>query len=454
MRLLISTAALLVLLLFFGCSTDADDAAPTPVVAPTRTAIATPTVLATGEAPAPVHHTFAPGATIDVQDAGIFFVDIETGAAEGWVTPGSADNPFAFRVSGMSADGSRLIYDCARPAVGRVQPCGGRAEDPFAYYLFDTATGERTRLDAFTGEFVTLSPDGEMILGMTSRGLARAGVTQPDDVEIIDLLAEDSTLPHRAVWAPDGEAVAVSLGVNGYPSTAVWILRFNGAAPVELVHGGAYPATWSSDGTKIGLLDQIKSGMWVYDDRGLLLWTRADPISNAQWSPDGRLLAISINPGQESEEPERIEMVDSATGEAQYRIVAALGCGSRIWNAGGSLLLFGSYANEGRMVVADPAERTYAATDSYWLMPSPDDPELAIVFDGEAFESFDLMEQQRTGVIARTASHPAWFFDHPPFFAGGRIVFTSPHLGHGGCGEAGSGITTKPEPRFEFPPFE
>ena len=54
--------------------------------------------------------TFEPGETITADGPGIFFLDTDTGAAEGWIAPGR--ERLAFQVAGMSADGSLVLYGC------------------------------------------------------------------------------------------------------------------------------------------------------------------------------------------------------------------------------------------------------------------------------------------------------------------------------------------------------
>jgi dipeptidyl aminopeptidase/acylaminoacyl peptidase len=418
-----------------------------------------------GEAPVPVHHEFAPGQLIDTPDAGVFFVDIDTGEAEAWVTPDSEDNPFAFTRVSMSADGSKVIYSCMTSTSSGLAPCGS-PDGPIINYLLDTQSGERRSLDAFSSnrrrpdrfvqQFVALSPDGETILGTADDGsLIRARTDDPDTTETIAIPKTSGGLPLDAAWAPDNDAAIVAIGQPGGPATTTALVRSDSTAATMLVDASVL-AQWSPDGRVVALIDTVKPGLWVFDVQGTELWTRPEPsaaVTNARWSPDSASLAFAINPGGESGTPERIEVIDASTGGLRYTIENALACSGQVWNADGSLLLFGSYAADGHLVAADPETRTFSEPfDWYGLTPSPADPNIAILFDGESFAQVDLRTRQRLKAIAETTVMPAWFFDHEPFFAGDRITFTAPHLGHGGCGEAGSGVTTKPAPRFVFPP--
>lgn len=465
MKLAIS-ALVVVLALSLACSDG--DPAPAPTATPAApTATPPPDV----EVPLPVHLTWDAGELIESPDAGVFWIDIATGEAEAWVTPNSADNPFAFSLSARSNDASRLIYSCMRSTTEGLAQCGGAFGDPIVSYLLDIETGARTQLDAFGfdrglldgygRQIISLSPDGETLLGIgNAHPLVRTRVADPTQLETITLTDTFGARPFSFEWAPGSDAALVYLGGDGQTPTQVLLLRNDADAPIELVRSNA-TGLWSPDGSTVAVIDTLNPAISMFDEHGELLWTRPDRptgTTNVRWSPDGSSLAFAINPGGQSGIPERIEVIDAETGEPRLRINAALACGGQIWNADGSRLLFGSYEHDGRVVIADPDARTFSAPLAwYGVTPNPADPNLAVLFDGAGpnraiFAEVDLRTGERTRTIATTDESPGWYSDHEPLFAGDRIFFAAPHLGHGGCGEGGSGVTDKPPTSFEFPP--
>ena len=421
----------------------------------------TPTPVVAG-APSPQSLTFDAGELIDVEDAGVFFIDIATGEAEAWVTPDSAGNPFAFTLVSMSADGTKLVYACMMSTTAGLASCDGGSGDTIINYLLDTETGERRALTAFSGDrrrpdrfvqqFVALSPDGETLLGIGADGaLIRASSDEPNQVETIAIPGAGGETPIDAVWSPDGGAAVVFVGVAGSQPGKVVFVADDAASATPLVDE-TVSAFWSPDGARLLLVG--RAALWMFDADGAQIWTKPHDllITNIRWSPDGTAIAMHVTQSGDSTVPESIAVLDAGTGEVRFRIEAALACAGQLWNADGSRLLFGSYEHDGRLVLADPETRTFSAPPEwYGLTPNPADPNLAILFEGESFFEIDLRTGERTRTIAETTVSPAWFFDHEPLFAGDRIVFTAPHGGHGGCGEGGSAITDKPPPSFVFP---
>jgi hypothetical protein len=139
---------------------------------------------------------------------------------------------------------------------------------------------------------------------------------------------------------------------------------------------------------------------------------------------------------------------DAESGATAFRIANVIACGGQIWTSDGSRLILGGSSGH---IIANVGDRTLEENTRN-LTPSPFGGTLAIEQANLGFATFDLATGERRQ-IARYAQRvvPAWFYDHEPLFAGQRIVFRTPHLGHGGCGE-GNGAPLG-EAAFELPPF-
>jgi len=422
---------------------------------------------AAGEPPVPQHLTFAPGETIIADGkAGVFFLDPSTGAADAWVVPagvGDPGLPYTFTIGGISSDGSKVVYECLEPRPNATPsvpgPCGGGADH--LWYLLDTQSGARTRIAAFTGPFETISPDGSTLLGVTSDGVALADASDPRAIRPVPM-PQGSGLPIFASWSPDSANVILRTGVNGYPVTGTFLLRI---ADIRLLTlDVTNPAIdWSRDGSKVALAtqDSRKGALVVVDRDGARIWSRQmDTLSpNPRWSSDGSLLSLQVLASPPSDMApsgiERVDIFDGGIGATKYRIAGAIACQDPVWTGDAHHLLVGSYAataGSSPTSLIDLAALSVTPLNGY-LTPLPFDAAHAVDSDGSSFSLVDLSTGAKT-LIAHTTVTPGWdaLHENQPRFAGGRIVFTSLHLGHGGCGEGGSPETP---PRLELlqPPF-
>lgn len=405
----------------------------------------------------PQHVTFAPGETISADgQAGIFFLDPKTGAAEGWVVPAFGDPaltyklPFSFTLGGLSADGSKFVYRCDEPHTGSGPVlCGGSPHE--VWYLFDTESGKRTRLDAFTRALMTLSPDGKTLLGETADGLAFADAAHPGDLRRLTLPTDANALSFSVNWSPDGSRlVLVDASLNTF------LVRVSDGLVTELgirAHG----ASWSSDGAKFAMgkqIDTAHSELMVLDRDGGVLWSKPMTTGGVGgvWSADGSLLYAS-----ETEPPlppntigaDRVDILDSETGATTYRVRGGL-CPIG-WVGPTHHLITESYGFGQALVDASTGQLTMLNNVNAYGLPTPFDPNIEVMFDGSDFRSYDL-STGATKLIAHTTVTPAWDTLHGALFAGSRIVFTALHLGHGGCGE-GSGPENPPKPELLVGPF-
>lgn len=413
----------------------------------------------------PQHLTFAPGETISADGkAGIFFLDPETRAAEAWVVPAEVGGggigalPFAFSIGGVSMDASRVVYQCQESA-GSLRPCGGGSDH--LWFLLDTEDGSRTRLAAFTGSFATISPDGQTLLGTDSdHRLLLADTRKPDETRHV-ILPPVSHPPLVEHWSPDGANVVVSTGIAGYGRDAAFLVRVEDARVMPLDIPDV-AIDWSSDGSKVALVAQETTGdglspsLVVLDRDGTLLWSQdVETLNpNPHWSTDGSLLAVQTlaptEPAEEFVRIYRLDVFDGGTGEIRFRIAGAIACEGPVWIADTHRLVVGSYESITAALV-DLDARNIEPLNGY-LTPMPFDAEHGIAFGGDTFWLVDLTTDERT-LIAETTVTPSWDPHHrQPLFAGGRIVFTARHLGHGGCA-AGNSPTTPPQLEILEGPF-
>ncbi len=436
---------------------------------PTASSVAATATVASGErdAPMPRHVTFAPGETIAADgQAGIFFLDAKTGAAEGWVVPASRfpgaepayDLPYTFTIGGVSADGGKIVYTCLLPqASGAPRPCDGTASR--TWYLLDTRTGARTRLDGFTGALVTLSPDGRMLVGETPDGAAIAKTSTPGDTRALALPADARGLLF-ADWSPDGANVIVRAGTRGYPTIAAYLARVADGRAVELSLPDPQVA-WASDGSKVTLVAQGASAelsdLLVLDRDGGVVWSRKIHTfsPNPEWSADGTLLSVQVlgtlpSPATPSG-IDRLDILDGATGATRYRVAGAIGCQGPVWAGDTHKLIVDQYFGASGSTLVDLEGGGMRALGTY-VTPAPFSAQMGVAFNGKDFSSIDLATAQ-SAIIAKTTVQPSWDPLHQiPLFAGGRIVFTALHGGHGGCAE-GASPDTPPKLEILYPPF-
>jgi len=444
--------------LIAGCGGASKPAASPTGTATTATAAVTavPTASAAAdEAPMPQHVTFAPGETISADgQAGIFFLDPKTGEAEGWVVPAatfpdSGPLPFSFTVGGFSADGGEVVYTCLEPkANSGPVPCGGGAHE--LWYLLDTGSGERTRLDAFTGPFLTISPDGSTLFGQTADAFALADVSQAGVQRPAALPADSDTSYPHVDWSADGGRLVLTTG--GAKSTFLVDTTSGRVTPLNIA---SYSGSWSPDGARLVMWKQIEEGQGEFrmlDRDGRLVWSKraSSNGTSGAWSADGSLLYAEVQ-DRPAASPgfgplDRVDVMDGTTGVTRYRIRSGF-CPIG-WVGETHRLLTESYGF--REALVDLAAGTLKFIDGYGI-PTPFDPNLAILFDGSDFRSYDLTTGA-TKLIAHTTIGPAWDTNHGALFAGNRLVFTPLHGGHGGCGE-GAGPENPPRPEGVVGPF-
>jgi len=440
---------------------------PTPAPtgpAATATAPAPAPTLAPDDAPLPEHVTFSPGETISADgEAGVFFLDPKTGAAEAWLVPAahvgqSGYLPFTFTPVSVSADGSRLLYTCKDyDASGQLAPCGGAAHN--VWYLFDTRSGERTRLSAFEPLAlspdlftpVSISPDGRTVVAATRSALFVAPADDPGALRRIDI-PEDPMYTQAIVvgWSPDSSIVIVRVMPPGIPGGRSFAIAI-AAGDVNQVADGS--VAWAPDGAHFAVASGFSddSELVMYARNGGVLWSKPAhaPGGGPAWSADGKYLYVfqrdAVPTAADPNPPDRADVLDPQTGETLVRARGVL-CPEG-WVGSTHRFVTGTYgAGE---VVVDVDAATYKALPSY-AHAAPFDDETVYAFDGADFRAVDIATGA-TRLIAHTTVFPAWDPAHP-MYAGDRIFFTPLHGGHGGCGE-GSGPAVIPKVEVQRGPF-
>lgn len=409
---------------------------------------------------APRRVTFAPGQTVvALAEAGIFFLDPKTGATEGWVVPDAGPGALAFTVGGMSASGNSVLYSCQEyQAIAPARPCAGSGS--VTWYLLDTSTGARARLDRFQGSFISISPDGRTIIGNTAQGVAMAATASPDAVRLIDQGRGARGVASAAYWSPGSDRVVLVLDLatpRPPTPTPVRSLLLDGAGRIVRDLGTVWDLAWSPDGSRFaeehgaGSYD-LNHTLTMFDRDGGVLWTHRPVYSrggNPQWSPDSRSLAFQALTPRYSISEIRLDVLDAASGATRFRIPGAFACSGPVWTADGSRLVVDG-PGPGGSVVADPATRTFRTLSAY-VTPDATNPNLGITWGGD-FGLVDLNTGRRA-LLSHTTLDPSWDSAHGlPLFAGGRIVYTPHHGAHGGCGES-IGPGPAPKLAFQYPPF-
>lgn len=478
-RNVIRAAVLLVsgLVLASACGDGVGNETPAAMV--TATAQPTPTATAAPDStPLPRHVTFAPGETIDTGgEAGVVFVDPESGAADGWLLPGG---PLDYVLQPVALDGHLLRYGCLH-RKSRIPPAG--CEGSTASYLFNTATSERTRLEIPGGDFAIAWPEGDDALVWAGGQAKLINIERPSESQTIPLASGFELSPGYALWNVSGTAMVLFAFQRGAAHcttpaapggfhacgtdpnlTKTLLLDREAGTTRELgeTRTGSVYAAWSPDGSKLAVVGRLldkPTEISVYGRDGEPLWSqqRFTHFPNPRWSPDGTSIAVQVLSRPELVAAAmRLDVLDAATGETRYRIVGAVGCDGRLWTSDGArLVLEGAYGFP-RSVLADPRDgalRSLRVELGEEIMPSLTTPNIAYRWGYSGLTDVDLDTGETRRVAAFSSPLLLVGESKAPLFNGRYAFIAGEPGGHGGCAEA-IDPASPPTTHFEFPPFD
>ncbi|MEW6233727.1 MAG: hypothetical protein AB1566_15645 [Chloroflexota bacterium] len=397
---------------------------------------------------------------------GIFFADITTGAIEGWQLPLNPDANWANLVAvvSISPDGRFILY----PATG--------TEDNRKWNLLDAQTGKTCALPdvrdlGWDGAF---SPDGQNFVANTVHGIARLRSDCTAGLQSLGLPADAEVA--YASWSPDGKALLVVTHRN-LPETKAgrlvtsYLISPALKDPLVVDQGQGQPVQpeWSPDGAHVVVVSPSWGKIQVLDQAGRVLWATsltASFVFNPRWSPDGRSIGLHADVYSRRESDimymPYAYVLDAEAGKTRFRVVGATAACGQIWAADSRSFLVWSHSSPSgyyliaadgsalRHLNADP--RGYAA----FLSLSPKDASRAVIHQWnsgpgrESLKVMDLKTGLQTPLMDATESL-GWDWRHPSrlWLSDGRLVFSTPHAGHGWCARD----VVVQEFRVEFPPF-
>jgi TolB protein len=243
----------------------------------------------------------------------------------GLVSPDGGDRTMlthngAYASADGSPDGRRIAF-----ATRSDRPLGSEDSEIFVMNADGSERVQLTSNDIEDGKPVW-SPDGRRIAFSS-------------DGDVVVMAADGSgrtrlTQGGSPAWSPDGRRIAFSASTeDGLP--AIFVMNADGSARTQLTNEWSSGADWSPDGRTIAVttLRRIWNGVkyQVYGDIAVVsadggpstqLTHLVQPISEGpHWSPDGRKIAFTGNPGAEQHEL----FVMNADGSGQTRITNNLG---------------------------------------------------------------------------------------------------------------------------------
>lgn len=386
-------------------STTANPEVPTrtATVAATATSMETATVAVP---PVPPYQViFEAGEPVNVSPA-VVFVDPDTGVAETWVIPG-ANVEF-----GVGPSGSYVVYQ--------------RGEE---YRLLRTDDGSDRAVEADSRP-IEFGPGDSGFVAAT-QGRSVVSVFDGLGNHLGDLWNGKANARTAVAWAPDGESVAYAIHPGGGSSLQLTLRTVGDWSAVSVdvgISAGGVSLEWSHDSERIAVVTEDR--LWVFSRGGELRGAFGGRFGgywgNPRWSSDDAYLYVSQMPSSGGE----LAYLFTADGEAVFRFFTpsyAGGCGSEQW-VDSETIEFGEYD---------------------------------VRLDG----TFELHGRRSNGLYPRLDSYgvvlPEEFAFHVPHYGAGntvrwtsdgRLVFTTPGVGHGGCGEAWR-ESSATEPKIEWPPY-
>ncbi|MBA4179189.1 MAG: hypothetical protein C0506_01235 [Anaerolinea sp.] len=502
MRTLALTAAVVLGVFLAACSSGSK---PKPVTAPPLPAASETAAPALTPSPAsgqfPLHSapgafvrlSYAPGEAIDAKH-GVFFMDTNTGAVEGWRLSDAAilaggDSPADCCYIANVSDDNRFIVMRAAKTAWLFDRNSSRAVSwsladlAFVaaaphYLLFARAPfpGSDTNPE-YDGRYTIIdenfNPVSAFKLEAGGRGLPPV-LFSPDERTLIIPAGNLSWSDYKNLQQVDVATGAVRqladlpfapLGTSKGPPHFEHLREGSEFAVIV-----PYPPQFDTARAAVGDLP-FRSLVRRYDWGGTLLAEFEVPSNGVSLSPDGKLLAYEHSERYvigESEGPterwSNVVIADGRTGSPLFRVRSASlyygdGLGIGRWLADSTAIPLAVRPRHPRppevnrwfhssfsLLVADAGRlQTLDVPDNDLLgpVPSPDRPGLFALGHASVAEP---------GTGRRVSANVAevWFGHMPPWGINStEIRFTLPHGGHGG-GDRGKFLS----PRIEYPPFE
>ena len=385
---------------------------------PTATPAVTPTPF---PYEAPERRDFAPGELIDISPA-VVFVDADSGAATAWV--------FQFETVswefGVAPSGTYIVY---QKTDGVPAPPGGQPNSEVR--LLRTDSGSDAVIEA-EGLPVEYGPGESGFVALRDGGSA-AGVFSGLGDLLFEIPLQGEFLD--AAWSEAGGMIAVASRFRD-DDYEIRIHRLASGGQLSLLSdrlafSEAWIAiAWSHGGQELAVV--APNRVFVTQARGSRLWEAPGDVyfGNPRWSPGDAYLFVSALPSVFSGtiEPE-LSYVFNAQGVALFRLVTAQsgGCLGDPWLASDRFQLGADvWSVDGQM-----EQSGVPRLDIY--------PDLSAI--GVSLASGIGYHVPHWGPSDNTRSTEA-----------GRVVFTTPEVGHGGCGTSVAG-SFEEGPIVQRPPF-
>jgi len=359
----------------------------------------------------PYRVTFAAGETIDVSPA-VVFADLETLEAEAWVIP---DARFEFAVSPA---GTYVIYNAGdgfkllRTDDGSVTSLG------IGEWPVELGPGDSGFIARGEEQFLGSLFDGK------GKGLRSLWLSDPEKLFV-------------AAWAPDGRSIAITQIDGDVPRVKleIWPELMSPSSPVLFSRRASQETRpsleWSPDSERLALV--TSDAVRVFDRERTLLWTvEGEFFGNPRWSPDGAYLTVSAMPSVVGHDGSEVGIAPvtyllTRDGAEVLRVTGAGSCAVDPWHNASAF-------TAGRNIITvDGVIRSYPRRiPEIWYGPETFGLELAPDL------GFHLPH-----IAARSSGQ---------LLEDGRLVFTTPEIGHGDCGTI-VGASEWPAIAVERPPY-
>jgi TolB protein len=196
----------------------------------------------------------------------------------------------------------------------------------------------RTTADDWGGAW---APDGRLYFTSERNENVELGVANADGTAVRTIASSRAEEAFPA-WSPNGRNISFSSA--RYGDMEIYVSSASGARVRQLTRNAVQDTepAWSPTGRNIAFIQEAKEGhdeLWVVDADGdnARRILRADTLLHAEWSPNGRWIALRLDAN--------IAVVPSSGGHP--RLVAWAGSSSYpTWSPDGKWIAFTSFRND------------------------------------------------------------------------------------------------------------